>query len=362
MAGDRILVLDFEIPEFLHNRVLDAGYAARFPGASTFALLGRLAREQGWRAMTADIFLSQEPRFDSAVTLSNEFTKFLPQLRARGVTPGVLISGESPVVAPEFYRQLPLLSAPFRYAYLFRGSLARLHYTVHGQPWLWPCPDRVLEADRDWKERSLLGLVAGFKGVWHGPRGWVAQLPKKLRSVGDNLQHGALQVENLYDLRLRMVRQYAGEQGFVLRGSGWENTLAGRCRWWRKPIRYGHPPSPCDDKLSVLAECRFGLAIENAVFPGYVTEKVFDVLRAGAVPVYLGAPDIHEFVPAECIVDAREHPSLAELWSHLGVMDEGRWRELREAGRGFLRSAKYARHHEENVAREWLSKLTEVAR
>ena len=71
-------------------------------------------------------------------------------------------------------------------------------------------------------------------------------------------------------------------------------------------------------KLLTLARYRFTLAFENAVDPGYVTEKFFDPLVAGSVPVYLGAPDIADFAPGEhCYIDASRFAGPTALAAHL---------------------------------------------
>jgi hypothetical protein len=58
-------------------------------------------------------------------------------------------------------------------------------------------------------------------------------------------------------------------------------------------------------KLAVVSRYKFTLALENSICRDYVTEKFFDPLIAGSVPVYLGAPNVDEFAPGDnCYIDA----------------------------------------------------------
>jgi hypothetical protein len=43
-----------------------------------------------------------------------------------------------------------------------------------------------------------------------------------------------------------------------------------------------------EDKMSIAANYRFVLCFENDLYPGYVTEKVFDAWATGAVPLWWG--------------------------------------------------------------------------
>lgn len=44
-----------------------------------------------------------------------------------------------------------------------------------------------------------------------------------------------------------------------------------------------------DDKFKFLANYRFDLCPENSLGEGYITEKVFDSIRSGCIPIYWGA-------------------------------------------------------------------------
>lgn len=53
-----------------------------------------------------------------------------------------------------------------------------------------------------------------------------------------------------------------------------------------------------ETKMNIIANYKFTIAFENAIANDYVTEKFFEPLQVGSVPVYLGAPNIIDFVPA----------------------------------------------------------------
>lgn len=60
-------------------------------------------------------------------------------------------------------------------------------------------------------------------------------------------------------------------------------------------------------KLDTMARYKFTVAFENTSEADYVTEKFYDPLIAGSVPVYLGAPNIEEFSPGEkCFINVRD--------------------------------------------------------
>ena len=76
------------------------------------------------------------------------------------------------------------------------------------------------------------------------------------------------------------------------------------------------------DKLEFMRTGRFGLAFENSVAPGYITEKITDVYAAGAVPIYFGAPDVaKQFNPAS-FVNVAAYKSLEEAVEEIIAIDQ----------------------------------------
>lgn len=79
-------------------------------------------------------------------------------------------------------------------------------------------------------------------------------------------------------------------------------------------------------KNAVMRQYKFALAYENAGFAGYVTEKMFDAWFAGCVPVYLGAPNVTDYIPAETFIDKRRFGSYEEVYRFLKTMPDKTYR------------------------------------
>jgi hypothetical protein len=92
----------------------------------------------------------------------------------------------------------------------------------------------------------------------------------------------------------------------------WAATAAGRLSG----------PAGRQAKLETIAAHKFTLAFENSIAPDYVTEKFFDPLVAGSVPVYLGAPNIADFAPGDhCYIDVADFAGPGSLGAYLDHLD-----------------------------------------
>lgn len=75
------------------------------------------------------------------------------------------------------------------------------------------------------------------------------------------------------------------------------------------------------DKVEALKHYKFSLAFENSNEEDYVTEKFFQSLVAGSVPIVVGAPNIQDFAPAPGsilhIKELKDAVSVARTMKHL---------------------------------------------
>lgn len=64
------------------------------------------------------------------------------------------------------------------------------------------------------------------------------------------------------------------------------------------------------EKIELESGYKFSLAIENGVYPGYITEKVFSGAMAGAVPIYWGNPLVGDDLNLERIFSLHAYESI----------------------------------------------------
>jgi hypothetical protein len=55
-------------------------------------------------------------------------------------------------------------------------------------------------------------------------------------------------------------------------------------------------------KIDGLRDYRFSIAIENSCIPSYITEKFYDCILAGSVPLYYGAPNVSDYFPIDSYI------------------------------------------------------------
>lgn len=84
-------------------------------------------------------------------------------------------------------------------------------------------------------------------------------------------------------------------------------------------------------KHRVMKKYTYTLAFENSIATDYVTEKFYEPLMVGSIPIYLGAPNIDEFAPGEnCFINVADFSGPAELAEFLKTADPANFHTWRQ--------------------------------
>jgi hypothetical protein len=179
---------------------------------------------------------------------------------------------------------------------------------------------------------------------------------------------------DLYVERVAVIRWYEqnAPRHFELYGLGWnkprhESGMAGRMK--RRAQRLatqlcGYRPFPSwkgevADKSPVLLRAKFAYCYENIYgLTGYVTEKIFDSLMNGCVPVYWGADDIGSRIPPDCFIDRRDFRDTAAVHAHLLSMSAKEYSRKQQAIREFLGSKSAEKYSSEYFVRTIVEAVT----
>jgi hypothetical protein len=145
-------------------------------------------------------------------------------------------------------------------------------------------------------------------------------------------------VGDLYKERYKLIKWFEKHQPsfFDLYGIGWNKPYPG-VGFFQKQIRnYLKIKSKINglpvfssyrgevDGKGIYLQYQFAICYENiAEYKYYITEKLLDAMCYGCIPIYWGAPNIQEVVPASCFIDRRDFSSTAELFKHLASLSEG---------------------------------------
>ena len=80
---------------------------------------------------------------------------------------------------------------------------------------------------------------------------------------------------------------------------------------------YGRGFNDIESKEEGLSDYMFSVAIENASYESYFTEKVQDCFSTGTIPIYYGAPDIGKFFNPDGIISLTDDFDVSKLTSEM---------------------------------------------
>jgi hypothetical protein len=290
-----------------------------------FYRLKKALMRKGFQVHTADYLLGNDALSINqadyySLGMLDRYEKIQIERRAKLAA---FVIMEPPVALPSLYKELPKITAAFERVYL--PNIHGDGYSLQGvdagklRKFYWPIPyNQVLEPY--WSSSKRLKRIVVINGN-HIP------LSKSREQ---------------YSLRIKVMSRLSKLDAVDLYGRGWG-------RWWSRssmwmPYWLNHRKlmsiykGVCQSKFQVLQNYEFCLCFENMAMDGYVTEKIFDCLYAGTIPIYLGAPNILEIIPGEVFIDFRNFSSVTQMWNAVSKMNTSDIERIRNAGREFLQS------------------------
>ena len=94
------------------------------------------------------------------------------------------------------------------------------------------------------------------------------------------------------------------------------NTMNG----WTVPMA----PSRVAAKIDFFRRYKFTLAIENSIWPGYMTEKLVDPMFAHSIPIYLGDPLAQLSFDTSSYIDVARFPDFKHMLEFVREVDNDR--------------------------------------
>ena len=92
-------------------------------------------------------------------------------------------------------------------------------------------------------------------------------------------------------------------------------------------------------KRQFLSHYKFTIAFENDSYPGYQTEKLYDAMIAGSIPIYCGDPFVGEIFNTKSFINAAEYLPKKNRWL-CGQLESRGQMDFEDIRPAFLKSPK----------------------
>lgn len=281
-----------------------------------YYLLREEFRKNGIDLSTADI----NSPFDSDLVIYSDMPQKMPSLDQ--MEKSFLIINESELIKPKNWDLKK--HKYFKKIFTWNDSFVdnKKYFKVNTFPVMWDN-----KFPEDVKKEKLCVIISGNKKV---------QAPNEL-----------------YSERIKAIRWFEKNhpEDFDLYGIGWDvYTFSGkisrklnRFKILKKAFALSYPSyrGKVEEKKKVLSKYKFSICYENASsIPGYITEKIFDCFISGCVPIYLGAPNISDYIPKNCFIDKRNFSDYETLYSYIKLMPDNDYQIYLKNIHTFLNSEK----------------------
>jgi alpha(1,3/1,4) fucosyltransferase len=284
--------------------------------------LYRSLSSQGFEVATCDLMAPAEADCIVFIDMPDRDHRFFREAVSSG-KPLYLLVMESPIVRPQNFE--PLNQGFFRRIFTYRDDFV----------------DNLKYIKLNYSFRFPPGVSFGTKTK--------EKLCTMIASRKKPVSTGSF--TELYRERLRAIRWFDRNHPdqFDLYGVGWRGTTdaderpatLGRMIKGLFKERFRTYRGKVERKRPILERYYFSICYENVMgVSGYITEKIFDSVIAGCVPVYLGAGNVQDWVPRECFIDKREFDGYPALYAYLSGMPAEQYESHLRSMERFLASEK----------------------
>lgn len=345
-----VIAFCIDIEEFNNNRIFDQKWAAKFHGTYWLYLLKETLDKKFINIVTGDVALSNvqskfwNPR--DVYIISELKSKYAVKLIEYGANPLLLTCGESPIYAYEFYDQVDHFVSLFKNAMLFNNLKYKSNNIEH---FYFPTYNISKELkSNSYSTKKNIVLVASNKDwkksfpfkFYVNPIKFRRELINFFKRITSKSFNSATK-NSLHDKRYQLIADILKNNiEFDLYGPLWNNRKKYTNKWINRIYKKIDSiyKGTVDSKSEIISQYKFAICFENISENGYITEKIIDCFISGTIPIYMGAPDINNYIPANLYINYSKFLNNEELFIYLDNIDENAYNEIIKEQKSFLSS------------------------
>lgn len=337
-----ISIFPFNNKAYLNNLAFDI-QKNKGPEALIFVKLKKYLRERNIHLNTYDVATKKEP--DQYIYFDLPYPDNLSAWKkiVANKKKNILLCLEPPIVIP--FNYMKMFHIFFEKVYTWYDNMVdnKKYFKIQ-----WPKSSSGIEiAPKKFKDKKFLVLIN--KNI-------LPFYPFELINPFGR---------ELYSERIKSIEFFNKKipDRFFLYGRGWNRPK----KYNLKELIFGFKKyatykGEVDDKISLLATFKFSLCFENLTdVNGYITEKIFDCLKAKCVPIYWGASDIEKYIPPNCFIDFRDFKDYNKLLAYLTSIDEKTYNTYIDNIEELLSNKRFKeRWFEDGFAKFFLEEILEI--
>lgn len=277
---------------------------------------------------------------EQVVIIQDMASKKGDQLIELGAVPFINICFEGPFIGHSYYNKINYFGNIFKKIIIFDDKYPGLNFDKNKILDLgFPCIEEILieknftpTTKNEWdKKKFITGIWANkhysldIRKIFHHLKNsnfkyLVYEFISKQISKTYKINIG----KQLNDKRNETFINISKLVNFDLYGRGWSKQYETPLKIIKKMQNFKKNIYDGDNnqyhnltKKQIYKNYKFALCFENSISRSYITEKIFDCFTNKIIPIYLGAPNVKNFIPENCFIDYRNFANDLELVNFL---------------------------------------------